>query len=90
MKRRDFLKTSVLGSAVPWDSLTQTAVASAPPWYDRPMRWAQIAFVEDDPGNYNQEFWLDYLQRLHVDAVCLSAGGMRCVLPHVDPHALPQ
>ena len=32
-------------------------------WYDRPMRWAQLAFVEDDPGNYDLSFWLDYFRR---------------------------
>ena len=25
-------------------------------WYDRPMRWAQVAFVEDDPGRYSLDF----------------------------------
>lgn len=24
------------------------------------MRWAQMVFVEDDPGNYDPRFWLDY------------------------------
>ena len=38
------------------------------------MRWAQVAFVEDDPGNYDEAFWLDYFQHLHVDAACLSAA----------------
>jgi hypothetical protein len=44
-------------------------------WFDRPMRWMQLAFVEDDPGRYNPGFWLDYFKRIHADAVCLSAGG---------------
>jgi hypothetical protein len=37
------------------------SIASTPQagWYDRPMRWAQIAFAEDDPGNYDPQFWLD-------------------------------
>ena len=34
-------------------------------WYDKPMRWAQIGFAEDDPGNYDPQFWLDYFKRLH-------------------------
>lgn len=50
-------------------------------WYDRPMRWAQVAFVEDDPGNYDLDFWLDYFKRLHVDAACLSAGGVVAFYP---------
>lgn len=45
------------------------------PVLDRPMRWAQLAFVESDPGNFDPRFWLDYFKRTHSDAVCLSAGG---------------
>ena len=48
---------------------------------NRPMRWAQLAFVEDDPGNYDQSFWLDYFQRIHADAACLSAGGVVAFYP---------
>ena len=44
-------------------------------WYSRPMRWAQLTLVEDDPGNYDLNFWLDYFRRTHSDAACLSAGG---------------
>ncbi len=25
-------------------------------WYDRPMRWAQLTFVENDPRNYDLAF----------------------------------
>ena len=44
-------------------------------WYDRPMRWAQLAFVEDDPGRYDPAFWLDYFKRIHADAVRVSSAG---------------
>lgn len=54
-------------------------------WYDRPMRWAQVGFVEDDPGNYDPQFWLDYFKRLHVDAACLSAGGVVAFYPTEVP-----
>jgi hypothetical protein len=50
-------------------------------WYNRPMRWAQLAFVEDDPGNYDQQFWLDYFRRIHAEAACLSAGGVVAFYP---------
>lgn len=50
-------------------------------WYDRPMRWAQLAFVEDDPGRYDPKFWLDYFKRIHADAACLSAGGCVAFYP---------
>lgn len=54
-------------------------------WYDRPMRWAQLAFVEDDPGNYDLSFWLDYFHRIHADAACLSAGGVVAFYPTEIP-----
>ncbi len=50
-------------------------------WYDRPMRWAQLAFVEDDPGNYDPQFWLGYFRKVHADAACLSAGGVVAFYP---------
>ncbi len=45
------------------------------------MRWAQLAFVEDDPGNYDPQFWLDYFRSVHADAACLSAGGVVAFYP---------
>ncbi len=81
MNRRNFLQASAIGAIAPWAVRAQASSPSMPAWYDRPMRWAQVAFVEDDPGNYSQEFWLEYLGRLHVDAVCLSAGGCVAFYP---------
>lgn len=49
------------------------------------MRWAQLAFVEDDPGNYDQAFWLAYFRRIHADAACLSAGGCVAFYPTKIP-----
>jgi hypothetical protein len=49
------------------------------------MRWAQLAFTEDNPSDYDPKFWLDYFQRLHVDAVCLSAGGVVAFYPTQIP-----
>lgn len=56
-----------------------------PAWCDRPMRWAQVAFTEDDPGNFDPQFWLDYFKRIHADAVCLSAGGCVAFYPTQIP-----
>jgi len=72
MTRRDLIKSPLILSA-----------AAAPPdaWFDRPMRWVQLAFVEDDPGNYDLSFWLDYFRRVHADAACLSAGGCVAFYP---------
>src|SRR5271165_3096651 len=79
--RRDFLAQSAALFFAP-------ALAPAAPnadWYDRPMRWAQLAFVEDDPGNYDPKFWLDYFRRIHADAACLSAGGCVAFYPTKVP-----
>ena len=49
------------------------------------MRWAQLTLVEDDPGNYDPQFWLDYFKRTHSDAACLSAGGCVAYYPTKVP-----
>jgi hypothetical protein len=74
--RRDFLKYSAAGLA-----LAASLEAETPQWYGRPMRWMQLAFVEDDPGRYDPKFWLDYFRRIHADAACLSAGGCVAFYP---------
>jgi hypothetical protein len=88
--RRTFLKQAAGVTAAHFFS--RAAQAAVPPviignpgWYDRPMRWAQLAFVEDDPGNYDLAFWLDYFQKIHADAACLSAGGSVAFYPTEIP-----
>ena len=54
-------------------------------WYDRPMRWAQLSFVENDPGNYDLAFWLDYFKRIHAEAAILNAGGCVAFYPTEVP-----
>jgi hypothetical protein len=80
--RRDFLKaTALAGSAL----ALGTGAASPPdepePWFDRPMLWAQLTLAENDPGQYDLKFWLDYFARTHSDGVCLSAGGCVAYYP---------
>src|SRR5262249_48334719 len=50
-------------------------------WFDRPMRWVQLTLVENDPGQFDPNFWLDYFKRLRADAACLSAGGIVAYYP---------
>jgi hypothetical protein len=45
------------------------------PWANNAMRWAQVAFTEEDPPRYDPNFWFDFFRKTHVQAVCLSAGG---------------
>ncbi len=54
-------------------------------WFDRPMRWAQLTLVENDPVTYDVQFWLDYIQSIHADAACLSAGGVVAFYPTEVP-----
>jgi hypothetical protein len=82
MNRRDFIQAS---AAVTTTILSAQTHAPQTDWYDRPMRWAQLAFVEDDPGNYDPGFWLDYFRRIHADAACLSAGGCVAFYPTKVP-----
>jgi Hypothetical glycosyl hydrolase 6/Beta-galactosidase trimerisation domain len=81
MNRREFLQASAAGAVLSTAARPEATGA----WYDRPMRWAQVAFVEDDPGNYSREFWLDYFKRTHCDAACLSAGGCVAFYPTKIP-----
>jgi hypothetical protein len=80
--RRDFLRTTAFAASM-------FAVAAHPTdtagWFDRPMRWAQLTLVENDPGTYDLNFWLDYFRRTHSDAVCLSAGGCVAYYPTKVP-----
>ncbi|MFO7697024.1 MAG: beta-galactosidase trimerization domain-containing protein [Anaerolineae bacterium] len=56
------------------------------PWFDRPMRWAQLTLVENDPGRYDAAEWLDYFRRTHSDSACLSAGGCVAYYPTQVPY----
>jgi putative glycosyl hydrolase-like family 6 (GHL6) protein/glycosyl hydrolase family 42 (putative beta-galactosidase) len=85
ISRRDFVVASAvagLGMTLP----TRAAAAdSDADWFDRPMRWAQLTLVENDPGRYDPQFWLDYFARIHADAACLSAGGVVAYYPTKIP-----
>ncbi len=90
--RREFLQKSTITTATTLVSgaafaqqAAQHPAAPAKDWYDRPMRWIQLAFVEDDPGNYDPKLWLDYFKRCHADAACISAGGCVAFYPTKVP-----
>ncbi|HZQ52452.1 MAG TPA: alpha-amylase family protein [Bryobacteraceae bacterium] len=83
MNRREFIQASASGALLAASGKPNATAQSG--WYDRPMRWAQLAFVEDDPGNFDPKFWLDYFGRIHADAACLSAGGCVAFYPTKIP-----
>ncbi|MBI4624113.1 MAG: hypothetical protein HY736_12970, partial [Verrucomicrobia bacterium] len=96
MSRREFLRASGVVSAtvalgkIPGFELraaeSSVGAAPAPSWVDKPMRWAQLTLVEDDPGKFDPQFWLDYFKRTRSDAVCLSAGGCVAYYPTKVPY----
>jgi hypothetical protein len=56
-----------------------------PTRFNNAMRWAQLAFVESDPGNYDPGFWLDYFKKIHAQGALLSAGGIVSFYPTAIP-----
>ncbi|WP_332367539.1 hypothetical protein [Spirosoma telluris] len=93
MERRNFIKTTgLIGSAYALSGPSALASSSAHTlaptetyWLDGPMRWAQLAFVERDPGHYDPDFWLNYFRRIHADGALLSAGGIVAFYPTKIP-----
>src|SRR5512140_3622356 len=97
--RRSFLKSATVAGATvalgnwSWPANSAAAnssvSASTPSWVDKPMRWAQLTLVEDDPGKFDPGFWLNYFKRTRSDAVCLSAGGCVAYYPPRVPYHHP-
>jgi hypothetical protein len=93
LNRRNFLRHTALagaaltvaGNADDADASPAPEAAPAGEWFDRPMRWAQLTLVENDPGTYDLNFWLDYFRRTHSGAACLSAGGSVAYYPTKIP-----
>jgi len=92
LSRRQFLKAAaVSGAAVslaqlaPRQLLGAASLTATPSWVDKPMRWAQLALVEDDPAKFDLSFWLDYFKRTKSDGVCLSGGGCVAFYPTTIP-----
>jgi len=83
VNRRDFFQTTAAASA-----FASLAAGGAAPlasgdadWFDRPMRWAQLNLVEDDPAKMDRKYWLEYFKKIHADGACLSAGGVVAFYP---------
>jgi len=89
MERRDFIKTSTLAagaySIVKPSGLGFLSDPIEESWFNRPMRWAQLTLVENDPGNFDPDFWLSYFKKIHADGTTLSAGGIVAYYPTTIP-----
>src|SRR5690348_646216 len=93
--RRHFVKSVMAAGAtvalapIPFEAAEtagqETSGAPTPSWVDKPMRWAQLTLVENDPGSFDLSFWLDYFRRVRADAVCLSGGGCVAYYPTEIP-----
>ncbi|MDB5002675.1 MAG: hypothetical protein JWQ34_900 [Mucilaginibacter sp.] len=93
MRRRDFIKTSTIagGYAITGPALlanagslfpsTEKSLTDDKAWFNKSMRWAQLAFVENDPAKCDPDFWLDYFKRIHAQGALLSAGGVVAFYP---------
>ena len=92
LSRRDFLQVTAGAGAFaslasPFGPAAEGFDRAAQPpevgvgWFDKPMRWVQLTLVENDPGQFDPQFWLDYFRRLHADAATLSAGGIVAYYP---------
>lgn len=85
MDRRNFIKTTgvTAGAFAIVEPSIQAGVISQEnsTWFNRPMRWAQLTLVENDPGSFDPDFWLSYFKKIHADAACLSAGGVVAYYP---------
>jgi hypothetical protein len=95
ISRREFLHVTAAAGALGSLEFTTGSEQTRPPvvatdpagagWFDRPMRWVQLTLVENDPGRFDPQFWLDYFRRLHADAATLSAGGIVAYYPTEIP-----
>ncbi len=96
LTRREFLQTTTAAGATaaiahvaPSLLLGQATgpISSepVPAWATKPMRWAQLTLVEDDPLHFDSAFWLDYFKRTRSDGVCLSGGGCVAYYPTAIP-----
>src|SRR6478735_1502968 len=85
MNRKNFIKrTGLIGGGIMLggaSSLTAMAPQNSPIQLNEALRWAQLVFVENDPGNYDPDFWLAYFKRIHADGALLSAGGVVAFYP---------
>lgn len=95
LTRREFLQSTAVagtGAAIAhvtpnlWgQAIASRATEPVPAWASKPMRWAQLTLVEDDPAHFDPTFWLDYFKRTRSDGVCLSGGGCVAYYPTAIP-----
>jgi hypothetical protein len=93
--RRDFLKNTMLGTAVlaSTNPFTLDArdlpVASTPdqtlPWFQRLTRWGQINITEKDPEQYDIPWWRKFWKQTQLQGIIVNAGGIVAYYPTKIP-----
>lgn len=85
MDRRNFIRTTSVAAGVVVVAEPSLFAGFRTPeeetWFSRPMRWAQLTLVENDPGQFDPDFWLSYFKQIHADGATLSAGGVVAYYP---------
>jgi len=86
VSRREFMAAASYGLALSEVGAQRySAPTESNGWFDKPMRWAQLTLVENDPPTFDLPFWLEYFRRTRSDAACLSAGGVVAYYPTEIP-----
>ncbi|NED99908.1 alpha-amylase family protein [Phytoactinopolyspora halotolerans] len=62
------------------------AVLRTPDWHLTATRWTQLTLVENDPVNFDPEFWIEVMRRTRSNAACISAGGYIAFYPTKIPY----
>jgi hypothetical protein len=83
--RRTFLRAMGAVATITATPGFSPAAEAGEPWFDKPMRWAQLTLVENDPEKFDLKFWLEYFRRTRSDAATLSAGGCVAYYPTKIP-----
>jgi hypothetical protein len=92
LTRREFLQSSAVTGAttalthvapgILWGQAAAIVAAEPVPlWASKPMRWAQLTLVEDDPAHFDAGFWIEYFKRTRSEGACLSGGGCVAYYP---------
>lgn len=70
--------------------MTSTDAADAhlrsPDWHRTATRWTQLTLTENDPVEFDPEFWIDVMRRSRSNAACISAGGYMAFYPTRIPY----
>src|SRR5882757_5648976 len=89
--RRDALLLGAAGllALAPFETpaFAMTGEMAGLPWANNAMRWAQVAFTEEDPPSYDPNFWFDLFKKTHVEAVSVG-GRLHLFLPFQSAAAL--